>query len=1064
MAECRARFVLGCAPSDHSHSNCSNPVGLSLPQIRFAEFELDLDLFKLERSGQRVPLGPRALDLLIYLIQHRRRVVSAEALRVEVWNGTALSESTIATCMSDLRRALRDDATAPRYIETVRGRGYRFIHPVDADGTGATRTPVEALRNPVETDPVRPSLPFVGRRAELEILGQASRAVARNIHGGLVLLRGEAGIGKTRLLNEFLRTLPQSLHPLQASPSVVEGSPPFWPWTQLIRQALADPRFSNDALIVKAAGLSAIFPEIGEPARSPIQKTRAIDRFSTLRLWVETIRTLLGAGPTVLALEDVHLMDPGSLSVTSWLVRELRDESLLIVATQRPPIDDGESARSLAELASSSDAIVLDLAPLATAEIAVLLEDRVADGHAMSLDLSRHSAGNPFLLAHLIRRLERLPEREETRSLDAIRPVDADEVAVRLLSGLSPETLSALEAGAVAGLRFSVHSVADLIQRTTTETLARLTPAVRAGLLRLQGVDLTFAHELLRDAIYARLPPLVRRSLHLSMSRHLRGRARPDMEAEAIADHLAAASPLAAHEEVVEYTILAAREAAARSAYTLARRRFGHALQQIEEDPGSSPSRRGGLLLEYARARLYSGEREEARATLLEAAAIARAVESPDLLAECALQLAPDFLSLEMGFHDPALIALIEEALDRLPEDRASLRARLLARLCQARRWTPAVSVPTLQALSEQALSIAEQSGELGAVCAALEARVDAMPGPDQVVERLSTIRRLTRHGRNGEESSRIVLHHVRNAAALLELGDTAAFEAAIDACDQAARQLSLPQYLWYPLALRASLALMQGRLDRADELGRSFLRLASATGDRNVLASRHCQAAFVQFEKDRADRALAICTDVVPGSSGVRAWRVGTALLAIHARRRCRALGIFSEFDEKRTRSLLHETGGSAGAIFLAQLAIFLSDTRIMSTLYEQLAPIGQRGATLGLGTAYFGCFARYSGQLARALGLPSEAIEHLRAAVRIEAERGTILHRAHAQIDLALALIASSGSAVEARELVGSAARVASSEGLVRLRRRVGAARVAVRRAERSSDASRFESPLEP
>ena len=1054
-------------PSDLSHSNCSNPVGFSLPQIRFAEFELDLDLFKLERSGQRVPLGPRALDLLAYLIQHRRRVVSAEALRVEVWNGTALGESAIATCMSDLRRALRDDATAPRYIETVRGRGYRFIHPIDTAATEAVRTPLEALRNPVETDPDRPSLPFVGRRAELEILDQASRAVSRSMRGGLVLLRGEAGIGKTRLLKEFLQALPDSLNRLQTSPNVVEGSPPpFWPWTQLIRRVLADPRFANDALIVRAAGLSAIFPEIGGPARSPIQTTRAIDRFSTLRLWAETIRTLLGAGPTVLALEDLHLMDRGSLSLASWLVRELRDEPLLIVATQRPPIDDGDSARSLAELASSSDAIVLDLAPLTTAEIAVLLEDRVADAHATSLDLLRRSAGNPFLLAHLIRRLEGLPDREETRSLDAIRPVDADEITVRLLSDLPPETQRALEAGSVAGLRFSLDSVADLIQRTATETLASLSPAVRAGLVRLQGADLAFAHGLLREALYARLPPLVRRNLHLSMSRHLRGRAHPDVgaEAEAIADHLAAASPLAAHEDVVEYTILAAREAAARSAYALARRRFRHALQRIEEDPDSSPSRRGGLLLEYARARLYSGEREEARSTLLEAAAIARAVESPDLLAECALQLAPDFLSIEMGFHDPTLIALIEEALDRLPEDRASLRARLLARLCQARRWTPAVSVPTLQALSEQALSIAERSGEQRAVCAALEARVDALPGPDRVVERLSTIRRLTRHGRNGEECSRIVLHHVRSAAALLELGDTAAFEAAIDACDQAARQLNQPQYLWYPLALRASLALIQGRLDRADELGRSFMGLASETVDRNVLASRNCQAAFVQFERDRADRALAICADFFPGSSGVRAWRVGMALLAIHARHRCRALGIFSEFDEKKARSLLHETGGSAGAIFLAQLAILLSDTRIMMTLYEQLAPIGQRGATLGLGTAYFGCFARYSGQLARALGLPSEAIEHLRAAVRIEAERGAILHRAHAQIDLALALIGSSGSAVEARELVGSAARVASSEGLVRLRRRVGAARVAVHRAERSSDASRLESPLEP
>jgi len=161
-----------------SHADCSNPVGFSLPQIRFAEFELDLDLFKLERSGRRVPLGPRALDLLAYLISNGDRVVSSETLRIEVWKGIALSESTIATCMSDLRRALRDDATAPRYIETVRGRGYRFIHPVD---TAEART----VRTPVEKDPDRPSLPFVGRRAELDTLGRALPTTRRGPCGRL---------------------------------------------------------------------------------------------------------------------------------------------------------------------------------------------------------------------------------------------------------------------------------------------------------------------------------------------------------------------------------------------------------------------------------------------------------------------------------------------------------------------------------------------------------------------------------------------------------------------------------------------------------------------------------------------------------------------------------------------------------------------------------------------------------------------------------------------------------------------------------------------------------------
>jgi DNA-binding winged helix-turn-helix (wHTH) protein len=513
------------------HSDCSNPVGFSLPQIRFAEFELDLDLFKLERSGRRVPLGPRALDLLAYLIQHRRRVVSAETLRAEVWSGIALSESTIATCMSDLRRALHDDATAPRYIETVRGRGYRFIHPVDP-------APTRAVRTPVETDSDRSSLPFVGRRTELDILDRALRALRQGRRGGFVLLRGEAGIGKTRLLNELLQAVPDSLNVLQASPSVVEGAPPFWPWTQLIRRALADPRFANETLLERGASLSAIFSELEGPARPPTRRLQTVDPFSILSLWAETIQSLLDTRPLMLALEDLHRMDRDSLSLARWLLGELRDEPLLIVATQRPPIDDDHTARLLADLASSSDATVLDLAPLTAAEIAALLVDRVTDRDAVSLDLLRRSTGNPFLLTHLIRRLEGIPDREESRSLAGIRSVDADEIAARALSGLSSETRRALEAASVVGLHFSLAAVADLLQRTQEETLARLTPAIRAQLIHPREADLMFVHELLRDALYARLAPLARRTLHLSMSRHLRGRARPGMHAEAIADHL----------------------------------------------------------------------------------------------------------------------------------------------------------------------------------------------------------------------------------------------------------------------------------------------------------------------------------------------------------------------------------------------------------------------------------------------------------------------------------------------------------------------------------------------
>ena len=95
-------------------------------RIQFAEFELDLELFVLKRKSIPIEIGQRPLDLLVYLIQNRERIVDLDTLRRDVWNSAALSPAAIPTCIGELRKVLDDDASSPKYIECTRGRGYRF--------------------------------------------------------------------------------------------------------------------------------------------------------------------------------------------------------------------------------------------------------------------------------------------------------------------------------------------------------------------------------------------------------------------------------------------------------------------------------------------------------------------------------------------------------------------------------------------------------------------------------------------------------------------------------------------------------------------------------------------------------------------------------------------------------------------------------------------------------------------------------------------------------------------------------------------------------------------------
>src|SRR5688572_5687418 len=97
---------------------------------RFAHFLLDDEIFALRRDGAEVPLRPQALDLLLYLVQNADRVVTKSELLEKVWCGVSVSENTLPQTILAIRRVL-DEAPGEELIQTVRGRGYRFVASVE---------------------------------------------------------------------------------------------------------------------------------------------------------------------------------------------------------------------------------------------------------------------------------------------------------------------------------------------------------------------------------------------------------------------------------------------------------------------------------------------------------------------------------------------------------------------------------------------------------------------------------------------------------------------------------------------------------------------------------------------------------------------------------------------------------------------------------------------------------------------------------------------------------------------------------------------------------------------
>jgi len=103
-------------------------------KFRVADFSIDTALYRVSQAGVPVPVEPRVFDLLVYLIRHRDRVLSRDELFREVWGGREVSDATLGNHVMSARRALGDDGDRQHTIKTVRGRGYRFVAPVEAEG------------------------------------------------------------------------------------------------------------------------------------------------------------------------------------------------------------------------------------------------------------------------------------------------------------------------------------------------------------------------------------------------------------------------------------------------------------------------------------------------------------------------------------------------------------------------------------------------------------------------------------------------------------------------------------------------------------------------------------------------------------------------------------------------------------------------------------------------------------------------------------------------------------------------------------------------------------------
>ena len=289
----------------------------------FGPFRLDEINECLWRGSQAIPLRPKPFAVLKYLIDHQGVLVTKQQLLQDVWPRTYVSDSVLKDCIRQLRQALDDDAKSPQFIETSHRRGYRFIAAV----VETSAPSVHAPKLPAPTT-------ILGREQALNQLQHwLEQALAGNTQ--IVFVTGEPGIGKTTLVEAFLKNIDSNVCILRGQCLEQYGSgEAYLPILDALSR-LADEHDANTIQTLRTYAPTWIL-QIPQLASVSEAKSLPITRESMLREIAEALETMAATTPVVLLLEDLHWSDYSTLDLVSYLARRQRHARLMLIGTYRP--------------------------------------------------------------------------------------------------------------------------------------------------------------------------------------------------------------------------------------------------------------------------------------------------------------------------------------------------------------------------------------------------------------------------------------------------------------------------------------------------------------------------------------------------------------------------------------------------------------------------------------------------------------------------------------------------------------------------------------------------------
>ncbi|HMI23134.1 MAG TPA: AAA family ATPase [Streptosporangiaceae bacterium] len=864
----------------------------------------------------------------------------------------------------------------------------------------------------------------VGRADVLDGLRRiVDQAVAGR--GQIMLLAGEAGIGKTTMLAaaaDYAESRGARVAWGWGWPG--EGAPGYWPWIQVMR----------------TLGLDIPWP--AEDSGEPVRDAPASERF---RLFDEVTSLLLAESriqPLLLLLDDLQWADQPSQLLLDFLARRLHAGAVAVVGGYR----DVAPAPGPVLAALAARTTVLPLTGLGPDAVGDLVADVVGEQRAaeVAAGVHRRTGGNPFFVQQVSWLLR--------GGQEGIPPGVREALELRF-AALPGAAAAALRTAAVIGQRFSADLVALVSGQPSGAVAEALAAGVRARVVSRDGTDAyRFAHDLFREYAYDQLPSAERASLHRRIGQALEASraAGGEVTLAELARHFVLADPVSA--QAWEYSVAAAIQAAARLAYEEAVRHWEHAVAATD----ARPAERTGALLELAEARRRAGQGEAAGQAYLRAAVLARGDETlihlrppregmvrtaqdPAALARAALGL--HAIGTRTWWPPDQVVALLSEALDAFGpgSDGEPLRLHVMASLSRALAWH-GLDPPRARALAAQAVAAARAAGDPVTLPSCLLAQHHAIWAAGTARDRLRIAAEVSGLAERSGDQEILLEARLLAATDRLELADPG-FRAELDEFIRLAEASRQPRFRYAALVRRAALALLAGRLAEAERLIGQAEILGEECGEPGVRDVRYDQGWDLLTAQGRLGELGGTLPEMFPDPESPQA-RGARALVMLASGARAAAAEAVAPLLTADPGTIPPDRQRLLGLAYAAELAVAFGAVPMAEQLYAALLPFEDEAVVSGAAITFKGAVAHYLGLLAAVLGRAATAASHLERAVAAHDRLGAAAWSLRSRYHLATVWLGEPGRRPAAVSALAEVAVAARTLGLAQLAREAEAA----------------------